>query len=142
METPGMHLVSEETRWECQRCGNCCTVPEWGRENMKMLLGHELQPNGRCFYLNEKNMCRNYSERPLICRMHPFHPDKESLKIGKPDFSAGKLLISKSCKGLGCGEKVFRNRQLMKKLGRIAEELSAKIKTMKSGTLQELFYTR
>lgn len=76
----------------CLQCGDCCVrfeIPEINKP-----------PGVRCQYLNEKNRCKIYKDRPEICRNHNY------------PFSVcpvGQNRSTKTAKGkcLNCGSMLF-----------------------------------
>jgi len=106
--------VTENMRWECLRCGWCCTRDwqidiSWNEyHRLKDLLPVDrvvfdqsatayypyFLLGGKCAqYHEEAHACNIYEKRCYICRSFPFylHPGK-------------RLYISKLCPGLGKGE--------------------------------------
>lgn len=130
-------LVDEGTRWKCLLCGICCREIGSGLENSKLALDGK---SGRCPRLNEKNMCTNYFNRPVICMMYPFHPSREDLVLGKIDFSIGKLLIDSDCPGFGRGSKVIGNSVLMGEFKKIALLLEHRMSLIKEGKVVDAFF--
>ena len=110
-------LVNQETKWKCLLCGKCCRQIGQGLENSDLALDRK---SGRCSKLNEKNMCNNYFNRPVICMMYPFHPSREKLVLGSVDFSIGKLLIDSDCPGFNQGSIIVENKVLMADFEKIA----------------------
>ena len=117
--------VDENTRWECTRCGWCCTR-DWQIElswkeydRLKDVIPidrviHDrstgdyypyLDVGGKCpVFDGDTRRCTIYNSRPYICRAFPFylHPP-------------GELYVSTLCRGLGRGPSV--------RVGRKMEEL-------------------
>jgi len=50
------------TKRECTRCGACCVAPDIAA------LGKAL--GVPCIHLDEQNLCRNYEQRPEVCRSY------------------------------------------------------------------------
>ena len=94
---------------------------------------------GRCLNLNEKNICNIYSQRPIGCRMYPFYPDWDKLKAGIVDFSIGSLKIDSECSGFMKGDLIIKNKQLLKKLDKIALKIKENIKILKHGQIKDIF---
>ncbi|MFH0961867.1 MAG: YkgJ family cysteine cluster protein [archaeon] len=112
-----------EVSFECTVCADCCKdVP--GHRRRILILGNEIaaieresrlerkafsrrsgrrdsykyrmkKTGGSCFFLGADRLCRIYRKRPLVCRFYPFELS--------PDGNWG---VSRSCEGIGCGEKV------------------------------------
>lgn len=130
-------LVDKNTRWECIGCGKCCH--KIGDE-FSLRLFNEKTKDGRCIKLNEENRCDIYSERPIGCKMYPFYPDWNKLKLGMVDFS--NLKIDSECSGYGKGEVVIDNKQLLKKLDKIKLKIEENIKILKHGQIKDIFSLR
>jgi Fe-S-cluster containining protein len=115
--------VTEETTWECQKCGWCCrqnwrvnvTWKEYDRlikvlnieqivVDPKTGMTHPLfEITDACICLDTKtNLCKIRSKWPYSCATFPFGLDPK-----------GVLIYSKWCKGIGEGKKV--NSQKMRK---------------------------
>lgn len=129
-------LVDDKTRWECISCGKCCY--KLGSEFSLRLFNKESE-DGKCPQLNNKNRCNIYSERPLGCKMYPFYPDWNKLKLGIVDFSIGSLKIDSECSGYMNGELVIKNNQLFKKLDKIALKLKENISKLDHGKIKDIF---
>lgn len=112
--------------FECQRCGQCCG--DISRKKRKILLlksevkriadiaglreegfAVKLPANGpyryvmkkkggKCVFL-ERNSCKIYPLRPLVCRTYPFSVEKTSSK----DYI---FKVSDECPGIGLGDTV------------------------------------
>ena len=130
-------VVDKETRWKCLLCGKCCREIGKGLENSKLALNRD---SGRCSKLNIKNMCSDYSRRPVICMMYPFHPSREDFALGVLDFSIGKLLIDPDCPGFGHGSKVVENEPLMKELEKVELLLEHRMHLIKEGKVVDAFF--
>lgn len=93
----------QELRFECTRCGACCTgsAEEYvflGRDEARRLGDHlglswpwfrrhylartaendlvlRMRDDGACILLRADGSCRAYQERPLQCRTYPFWPE-------------------------------------------------------------------
>jgi Fe-S-cluster containining protein len=126
--------VIPETRWECVSCGRCCY--KLGKEFNFKLFGSS---DGKCVKLNERGRCGVYNERPLGCKMYPFYPDWEKLKIGVIDFKLGGLKIDSDCSGYGKGQRIVRNKRLLKRLDKVALELKKRMMKNKGGKIKDLF---
>jgi len=129
-------LVDDETRWQCVSCGKCCH--KIGDE-FSIKLFTEKTNEGRCLHLNERNICDIYSQRPIGCRMYPFYPDWDKLKAGIVDFSIGSLKIDSECLGFMKGDLIIKNKQLLKKLDKIALKIKENIKILKHGQIKDIF---
>ncbi|MBM3199755.1 YkgJ family cysteine cluster protein [Candidatus Woesearchaeota archaeon] len=130
-------LVDSETRWKCLLCGECCkdvgkglSIPEFDKKS------------GCCFNLNKENLCSDYANRLLICRMYPFHPSREKLALGIIDFSIGKLLIDSSCPGYGQGSKVVENEALAKEFDNVRSLFESRKDMIKNKKIVEVFFKR
>ena len=130
-------LVDNGTKWKCLLCGKCCREIGNGLENSRLALDRK---SGRCFKLNEKNMCKDYFRRPVICMMYPFHPSREDLALGSIDFSIGKLLIDSDCPGFGQGNKVIENSILTAELKKVTLLLEHRLSLIKEGKIVDSFF--
>jgi len=127
--------VVPETRGECISCGKCCH--KLGKEfNMKLFGGSD---DAKCVKLNERLRCDVYTERPLSCKMYPFYPDWEKLKVGVIDFKLGGLKIDSDCRGYGKGQRIVRNKRVLRKLDMVALELKKRMIKKKGGKIKDLF---
>ncbi|MBM3200146.1 YkgJ family cysteine cluster protein [Candidatus Woesearchaeota archaeon] len=133
-------LVDENTRWECIFCGKCCY--KIGNEFSLRLFNEKTKEGGKCVNLNEKNRCNIYDCRPLGCKMYPFYPDWNKIKVGIVDFSIGSLKIDEECSGYMKGVLVTENKKLFKKLGIIALQIKENIKKLKHGQIKDIFALR
>ena len=130
--------------FECQRCGKCCG--DVSRKKRKILLlksevkrisditglkedgfATRLQNDGpyrymmkkkggKCVFL-ERNSCKIYPLRPLICRSYPFSVEKTRSK----DFI---FKVSDECPGIGLGDTVEEDH-----FERILSEAQTKLKS-------------
>lgn len=57
---------------DCKGCGKCCIYRQFKSIDKKYITKVNNEPfyflNGRCMYLNEKNECSIYENRPQFCR--------------------------------------------------------------------------
>jgi len=112
-----------DVKFKCIRCGNCCRNTD--RADRKIFLTNrdieiisvatklkvedfadkstdEKYPyaikliSGKCFFLDDRNMCLIYPHRPLVCRFYPFLMRKIGTRYV---FEADP-----SCPGLNYGE--------------------------------------
>jgi len=132
-------LVDRETRWECVSCGKCCY--KIGDEFSLKLFG-EKTDNGKCVKLSEKNRCGLYRDRPLGCKMYPFYPDWNKLKLGNVSFKIGSLKMDSECSGYMKGTKIINNKKLFKKLNSIALEIRAYMIKNPGGQIKDIFGNR
>lgn len=130
-------LVDKKTKWKCLLCGKCCREIGNGLNNSKLA-----NKSGVCSNLNIKNMCSDYSKRPVICMMYPFHPSRESLALGIVNFGIGSLLIDSKCPGFGHGNKVVENGVLMKELKKVALLLEHRMNLFKEGRVVDAFFEK
>ena len=133
-------LVDDNTRWDCLFCGKCCH--KIGKEFSLRLFDKETEKSGKCPHLDSRNRCEIYHERPIGCMMYPFYPDWNKLKLGTVDFSIGSLKIDSECPSYMKGNLVIKNKQLLKKLDKIAIKLKQNIKTLKHGQIKDIFSLR
>lgn len=87
--TKSHFVIPNETRHECQRCGECCRYA-------RKVATFTYEP---CLFLNDKNECSKHSGRYHVCKWFPFWL-----------FNAGDwgplLTIKPYCKGYGHGKVV------------------------------------
>ena len=71
--------VDKKTRWECQRCGNCCKdIVLTKSESLSIM------KNGKpiCKFFDEKTkLCLNYENRPFIRKIYPFVIDLDNFVV-------------------------------------------------------------
>lgn len=123
--------IDKRTRWECQRCGNCCRdfIISKNKALSKIQDGKPV-----CRYLNWQNLCENYLERPFLCKLYPFIADPTTtLKedgIAKPQnaFKPERLKIHTECPGYGKGKRVHGNKNLQKKISGLGYEFALHFK--------------
>ena len=129
-------LISNETIWECLMCGKCCEELSLDFSKGSPRLGEE---PGACPLFSKGGLCKEYNSRPLLCRIYPFHPSRESMAFGLPDFSMGKLLGDSSCPGFGHGRLVFENASLVKELDKVSELIRSRKELISQGRVAEAF---
>ncbi|RLE55056.1 MAG: YkgJ family cysteine cluster protein [Candidatus Methanomethylicota archaeon] len=119
----------EAERWKCIRCGKCCEkyiVPLKFSEALTLTRKYgpvALNVNGKyyltkkadgsCIFLNRKGpiaYCSIYLERPICCKLYPFHITRRPLKVGNPKSAELKwrgenvyLYVDSTCPGTGSG---------------------------------------
>ena len=129
-------IVTINTKWECQGCGRCCHLI--GEETTQKLFGEKTKEDGACPRLID-GRCSDYDQRPLGCKMYPFYPDWEKLKIGHIDFSLESLKIDADCPGYMKGTHIFKNKKLLKKLDKVALQLKQIMIKNPKGKIKDLF---
>jgi Fe-S-cluster containining protein len=68
-----MELVNRGDRWQCIKCGKCCTAVFKSDWLDPMLEHFGYLVDAHCpWYIPETKLCAHYSKRPLICRAYPF----------------------------------------------------------------------
>jgi Fe-S-cluster containining protein len=122
-----LNVVTDDTRFECQRCTKCCSLDVMlsGREM------RELQPHvDQAWHTTEKRKkgsgfvccllegidCSIYKNRPLLCRLYPFFavPSEQLALLGEPvpegaltlNGSGGGhfyFIFDEECPGMGKG---------------------------------------
>ena len=124
--------VDKKTRWECVRCGNCCKDIVLTKSKSLSII-----KNGKpiCKFFDEKTrLCINYENRPFICKLYPFVIDLDKVKgpdkIARPQraFLLENLKIHSECLGYGKGKRVYANKNLLKKLDKLALEFAINYK--------------
>ena len=132
-------LVDKNTKWKCLLCGSCCRDIGRGLKDSKLVLNKK---SGRCSKLNNKNMCDDYFNRPVICMMYPFHPSRKDLVSGIVNFSIGNLLIDSACPGFNKGSNIVENKILMEELKKTALLLEHRISLIKEGKIVDAFFEK
>lgn len=91
-------VVPDETRWECQKCGACCTGLG-GKIDVKTVPGLEFTEDGACTRFDKATgTCLIQDTKPAGCLMWPFH--------GAQDTNMGPqiyLVVNSACPGFGKG---------------------------------------
>lgn len=119
--------IDKKTCWECQCCGQCCRGIILAN-NKSISIEKDGQPV--CKFLGEDNRCVNYNERPFICRLYPFVLDIQTVVdekgVARPRkvFELENLKIHDECPGFGKGKRVYGNKNLQKKLDKLAEQFA------------------
>ncbi len=94
----GVFVIPGETRWECQKCGKCCTGMD-GKLKVNVP-GVTYDADGVCTKFDKaSNNCRDQDGKPWQCKIWPFHGTFDS--DTHPEVL---VVISKLCSGLGKGE--------------------------------------
>ncbi len=124
--------IDKKTQWECIRCGACCEgiIVGKSRDISVIKRGKPV-----CKYLDEDSkLCLNYENRPFICRIYPFVLDMDAIKgadgVARPQqaFKLENLKIHSECPGLGKGRRIYANKNLLKKLEKLALEFAINYK--------------
>ncbi|MEM0104183.1 MAG: YkgJ family cysteine cluster protein [Candidatus Methanomethylicia archaeon] len=115
--------------WRCIRCGRCCTtyiVPLKNHEAISLMRKYgpilvyyngryylSKKADGTCIFLTKINniaYCMNYLERPLCCKLYPFHVSRRPIegldeKRAEVEVNEGKLYlyVDALCPGVGQG---------------------------------------
>ena len=130
-EIPKRITIDKDTRWECQKCRKCCKT---NKEAIQKIFKLETNKD-ECPFL-ENNNCKRENNKPLICRIYPFFP---GVNEGKISFAIGKLTIFSGCPGLGKGEKVSENKELLKRIDENAKELTERMVLKSQGKIKDIF---
>jgi Fe-S-cluster containining protein len=124
--------IDKKTRWECQRCGACCHDFILDRGKLISIIKEKTEV---CrFFDNESKLCKNYKERPYICRTYPFVPDLNKILdlggIAHPlnAFKLENLKIHTECKGYGEGKRIIANKRLMEQIKEMAYGFAIRFK--------------
>ena len=123
--------IDKKTRWECQLCGQCCRDIILSKNKS---LSVEIDGKPVCKFLDLKNMCTDYENRPYICRIYPFVADFDKLVdnegVARPSevFSIENLQIHTECPGYGQGKRIYGNKRLHKKLDQLKDEFALRLK--------------
>jgi len=124
--------IEKNTRWECQKCGKCCTGPIISqKENLSIVKNNKTV----CKFLDENtNLCLNYNERPFICKIYPFIINMNKIvgedKVARPRqaFLLENLKIHSECEGYGKGKRIYANKNIQRKFENISLEFAIKFK--------------
>jgi len=125
-----LNLVTDRTRFQCQRCTKCCSLDVMLSEREMAELGpcvdrawrttRKIRRGSRfiCCLLKGAD-CSVYARRPLLCRLYPFFavPLEQLKLLGEPleegalaisgsDGNAYYFIYDDSCPGMGKGEPV------------------------------------
>ncbi len=114
--------VTKRTKWECQRCGECCKGIIVSKEKSISVV-----ENGKhvCrLFDGSAKTCRDYENRPFICRIYPFVIGLDNIVEGgtaKPRkaFLLENMKIHSECPGYGKGRRVFANNSLKRKFEKL-----------------------
>jgi len=127
-------FFKEGLRFECQRCGQCCTIPDgyvFIHPKEIATMSHHLNitveeflrvyvskmdgqlvlnsfPNGECIFYN--NGCTIYDVRPRQCDTFPFWPYNV-------DSESDWIELSKECPGVNKG-RLWTKEEIIEKLKR------------------------
>jgi hypothetical protein len=140
-----LNLVTDKTRFQCQRCTKCCSLDVMLSEReMSELNPHvdyawcttKKAKRGSRFVccLLEGNGCSIYAKRPLLCRLYPFFavPLEQLALLGEP-LQEGALTITGSdgnsvcfifddgCPGIGKGGPIALDEILQTTLQHLSE---------------------
>ncbi len=133
MSQKKLETVDEDTRWECQKCMLCC------KENKEVIeKAFKVKSiDNHCPFLKD-NKCEREKNKPLICKLYPFFPgvNKDKTRIS---FAIGNLQIFSSCPGVGKGKKISENKELLKKIDKIAKELMERLVLKSQGKINDIF---
>lgn len=86
-------VIPNVSSWQCRRCGQCCQCLNDNTKSDPHL----------CEYLVIPNICKIYENRPVACKMFPFH------LINIPRFG-DLLMIADMCEGVNRGKKISLNK--------------------------------
>ncbi len=140
-----LNLVTDKTRFQCQRCTRCCSLDVMLSE--REMSG--LEPNvDRAWRTTKKTRrgsrfvccllegieCSIYAKRPLLCRLYPFFavPSDQLALLGEP-LQEGALAITATdgnriyfifddnCPGVGKGEAIVLDVILQMTLQHLSE---------------------
>jgi Fe-S-cluster containining protein len=123
--------IDKKTRWECQRCGECCRgIILSMNKNLSVVKEGKIV----CKFFDFSNSsCLNYNERPFICKLYPFVIELHNIVEGdaaKPEkaFLLGNMKIHFECPGYGKGRRIFGNKNLQRKFEKLGEEFAFRFK--------------
>lgn len=129
METP----VTRKTRWECQRCGQCCKGLIVSKDkSLSIGKGGEMVCR---FFDSGTRLCTNYNERPFICTVYPFivnfelaMPDASGISRPQKAFRLENMKIHSGCQGYGEGKRVLANKALQRRLDALGLKFAVELK--------------
>lgn len=123
--------IDKKTRWECQRCGECCKgIIISTNKSLSIVKDGKVVCK---FFNSENNSCLNYNERPFICKLYPFVIELDNIVedgVAKPQkaFLLENMKIHSECKGYGKGKRVFGNRNLQRRFEKLGHDFTLKFK--------------
>lgn len=123
--------IDKKTRWECQRCGECCRGIIISAKKSLSIVKDGKAVCG--FFDFSNNSCLNYNERPFICRLYPFVIDLDDIEeegVVRPEraFLLENLKVHSECPGYGKGKMVFWDKNLQRKLENLGSDFALKFK--------------
>lgn len=124
-------IVNEDTKWECQKCRECCKT---NKEIIQKIFNVKSSKD-ECPFLKDNN-CQLEKNKPLICRLYPFFPGIKGKLIS---FAIGYLTIFIGCQGLGKGKKVSENKVLLKQIDKNANDLMDRMSLKSHGKIKDVF---
>jgi len=123
--------IDKKTRWECQRCGECCRgIILSMNKNLSVVKDGKVICK---FFDSSNNFCLNYNERPFICKLYPFVIDLGNIVedgVARPEkaFLLDNIKIHSECSGYGKGKRIFGNKNLQRKFEKLGEEFAVRFK--------------
>lgn len=125
--------ITKKTKWECQHCGKCCKGLIISKDKS---LSVNKDGEMVCKYLDtETKLCKNYNERPFICRVYPFivnfnlaMPDSKGISRPQRAFKLENMKIHSDCTGYGKGKRVLANKNLQKKFDALGLKFAVELK--------------
>lgn len=123
--------IDKKTRWECQRCGECCRgIIISAKKSLSVVKDGKVVCG---FFDFSNNSCLSYNERPFICRLYPFVIDLDNIAeegVARPEraFLLENLKIHSECPGYGKGKRVFGNKNLQRKLKGMAYDFAIRFR--------------
>lgn len=140
-----LNLVTDKTRFQCQRCAKCCSLDVMLSE-MEM---EALSPNVDRAWRTTKKVkqgtryaccllhgidCSIYAQRPILCKVYPFFavPSAQLALLGEPiqegatplSTSNGDVfyfIFDDACPGIGKGQPIALNSVLQLTLQHLSE---------------------
>lgn len=79
--------------YPCTRCGCCCKNVGLLIETTGIEFPYDINEDGSCSKLSEKNECTVYDERPLICNFDKFI---EATGVDKDEFYKANIMVCNS----------------------------------------------
>lgn len=125
--------IDKKTCWECQQCGQCCRGIII-TQNKSISIEKDGLPV--CKFLGDDNRCINYDERPFICQLYPFVldlskiMDEKGTARPKKAFELENLKIHDECPGFGKGKRIYANKNLQRKLEKMADKFADDFKAV------------
>ena len=116
--------ITKKTQWECIQCGRCCHdfILSQGMHLSIIKDGKEVCQ----FHDHSTKLCTIYDKRPFICRIYPLVMntdvilDKDGTARPQRALALENMTIHTECPGYGQGKRIYSNKNLQKKIEKLA----------------------